>query len=198
MPPSCPRIRLLITALLLALPALASLRAQDPNIIKAAYLRNALNFADWPNGTFPSRNSPFILGLAGQEDELETSLRLAFGQLNFRIQNRAVQIRVFKNAGGLAEAVGKEGVRACQALFIPATFKADYPFWIKAAGNHPILLISDDASFTDQGGALSLLPSPKQKGRFIYNIQLKHLRVRRLRFNKEFLRIRSSIKVISK
>ena len=47
-------------------------------IIKAAYVRNALNFAEWLKGTFPSRNTPFKLGVAGNPTEMMQSLELAF------------------------------------------------------------------------------------------------------------------------
>ena len=170
---------------------------QEKEVIKAAYLRNALNFARWPNRTFPSPATHFQLGIAGETPEMEASLRLAFEQLNHRIQNRKVILRKFKNAGELLEALKSKGGRACNALFIPTSEKENFQKWIQAAQNHAILLISDDPDFIDQGGTTSLTPNPNVPNRYIYNIHIKRLRAGQIHFTTEFLRIRSAVRTLS-
>jgi hypothetical protein len=51
--------------------------ASETHVIKAAYLRNALNFARWPRGDFPGPRSDFVIGFAGEDEKLLNSLRLA-------------------------------------------------------------------------------------------------------------------------
>ena len=172
--------------------------SQQESVIKAAYIRNALNFARWPNQTFESTNTPFRLGLAGNEKELEQSLQLAFGQLNHRIQNRKVELRFFRTQEELTNELKKNGSRTCHALFIPASEGEKVEAWIDAVHKLPIFMISCDVEFIEKGGTVSLVPKKDTPNRFMYHIHVRRLRTQNLRFNAEFLRIQSAVKIISK
>ena len=195
---SCRLLRLGMAMSILQQWFLTPLSAQqDTQVIKAAYIRNVLNFARWPNQTFASTHTPFRLALVGNDKELEASLRLAFEQLNHRIQNRKVELVLFKTPEELKDKVSTQGSRTCHALFIP-TSEEDKTEWINTVKLHPILLISDDPKFVENGGTVSLVPKEDTPNRYIYHIHLKRLRTQKLRFHAEFLRIRSAVKIISK
>jgi len=170
----------------------------EKSIIKAAYIRNALNFAHWPKKTFPSQGSSFQLGIAGEAPELEASLRLAFDKLNHRIQNRKVHLIKLGTPQAFSDLITKSGSRSCNALFLPSSENENFAKWLKAAGSQPVLLMSDDPEFIDQGGTFSLSPKDNTPNRYVYAIHVKKLRARKIRFNAEFLRLRSAVKIISK
>ena len=175
-----------------------SLCAQEEDqIIKAAYIRNALHFARWPNQTFESTHTPFRLGFAGKDEALEASLRLAFGQLNHRIQNRKVELIIFQSSEELENAIAKEGSRTCHAIFVTASEEKEAENWINTVNSYPILMMSDDQNFIEKGGTVSLVPNPDTPKRYLYHIDLKRLRTQKLRFHAEFLRIRTTVKIIS-
>jgi len=170
----------------------------EKSIIKAAYIRNALNFAHWPKKTFPSQGSSFQLGIAGKAPELEASLQLAFEKLNHRIQNRKVHLIKLGTPQAFSDLITKSGSRSCNALFLPSSEKENFLKWLQVAGKHSILLMSDDPEFIDQGGTFSLSPKDNTPNRYMYVIHVKKLRARKIRFNSEFLRLRSAVKIISK
>lgn len=165
------------------------------SITKAAYIRNALNFAEWPKGTFPSKSDPVILGVAGDARQIEKSFRLAFEKLGHRIQNRKVVIKGFDDPMELAAALLKDGARACQAIYLPASLETRN--WIQTLGKHPVILVSDEEDFIAQGGEVSLSPKPGAEGRYLYDIHIQRLKARGLRFNSSFLRIRKAVRIVN-
>ena len=172
--------------------------ASEEDIIKAAYLRNALNYANFPKEAFPSPSSPFQIGIAGEASSLKKSMNLAFEELGHRIQARAVKILSFQDPTALSNHASKPGRNSCHAVLLPESEGARIHEWLEALGESSILMISDDPGFIDKGGAVSLVPNPDSKGRYLYNIHTQRLRSRGIRFNSGFLRIRSTVKVVDK
>ena len=170
----------------------------EKNVIKAAYLRNVMNFANWPAGTFKSSNADFQIGFAGTDPEMEGSLEMAFEKLNYRIQNRRVNIRIFRTPGALEVFLGNKGANGCQAIFLPTSETVRAKQWIDVVGNKPVLLFSEDPGFIDAGGSICLTPNPRVKGRFYYTIHTQRLQKQKIRFTTQFLRMRSAVKTISK
>lgn len=129
---------------------------------------------------------------------MEESLEMAFEKLNYRIQNRTVLIQTFRNPGALAEHLGNNGARGCQAIYMPKAETARAKQWLEVVGKKPVILFSEDPAFIDAGGSICLTPNPRAKGRFYYTIHTQRLKTQKIRFNSEFLRMRSAVKTISK
>lgn len=170
---------------------------QELDIIKAAYLRNVLNYAHWQKGTFENSNSSFSIAVAGKESSLTTTLRQAFGKLQFRIGNRPARLTLFDTPEDLKVSLSEKD-NQYQVLYIQESEGERLKDWIDAVGDKPTLLFSDLPQFLEKGGDIALSPNPKVEKRFIYTIHLPHLKKRGIRLENEFLRLRSVVKTISK
>lgn len=172
--------------------------ASEEDIIKAAYLRNALNYCNWPQESFPLPTGSFQIGIAGKAHGLKKSLQMAFGKLGYRIHARKVEILAFQDPAALARHANQANIGLCHAIFLPESEEARANEWLEALGGKPILMISDDPGFITKGGAVSLVPNPKIKGRYQYKIHTLRLKSRGIRFNSGFLRITSTVKIVDK
>lgn len=172
--------------------------ASETHVIKAAYLRNALNFARWPRGDFPGPRSDFVIGFAGEDEKLQNSLRLAFEQLNYRVQDRRVKLIHFATPEEFETAINNLQSAPIQVLFVTENANEQLKDWVEICGKLPILLISDHPDFHEAGGHVTLTPNPDSEDRYIYRIHLPNLKACKLRFTAEFLRIRTTVNVISK
>jgi len=195
------RLRLLITGIFICLSfsgiSIPLCGAGDTHVIKAAYLRNAFNFARWPGDAFASSTSRFEIGFVGKDEKLENSLRLAFEKLQYRVQDRSVRLTHHDTPEEFLESQKNNGT-SCHVLFLSSTEKESLKSWVQACEKKPVLLISDHPDFQDFGGHVWITPNPKAKGRYIYNVHLPNLKSCNLRFTAEFLRLRSAVNVISK
>lgn len=169
---------------------------EQENIVKAAYIRSALNFAEWPRGSYPVGSGHFRLGIAGKSREIEKQYRIAFEKLGHRILNRSVEILSFDSPDKLSDYLGQPE-SSCHALFVPASEASRSKEWIQAAGKRPIPLFSDDPEFISNGGDAMLIPYPTSPGRFQYHIHTNRLKAKKIRFNSGFLRLRTTVKVVS-
>jgi len=172
--------------------------ATELAVIEAAYIRNALNYARWPKGSYQDQKIPFRLAIAGNAEALKQSFDMAFNKLNYRIQDCSVQLLHFPSPATLAKEISVKGKGTCQALFIPKSEKVQLKEWIRVTKDLPILLISDEPDFIKTGGEVALVPNPQTPKRFYYIIHSKRLESKNLRFSLEFLRLRNPVKVISR
>jgi len=170
---------------------------KEHNVIKAAYLRNALSYAHWPKGTFPDNNANLEIVVAGKEKELALTLQTAFQNLNYRIKERKVKVHHRTNPLQLRELL-KAPDNVVHVLFIRFGEKDRFEEWIQTVGDRPILIISDHPHFLDFGGMVSLSLNPRVKKRFLYHIHLPRLKARGIRFENQFLRMKSVANLISK
>ena len=119
-------------------PALALAGSRSEYGEKARWLLVFGHFTNWREVDFPTKDSPFVLGILG-----ENPFR---GELDILKQkpprNRKVEIKLFKSADEVAD---------CQMLFIPAA-EARHVRTLKPLIDHHILTISDAKDFLEQGG----------------------------------------------
>ena len=170
--------------------------AGEKHVIKAAYFRNAFNFARWPGDAFPSKTSRFEIGYAGKDEDLAQSLQLAFETLQYRVQNRSVRLTSFATPEALEKQL--EQSPPLHVLIISESVKDQLADWIQPCANQAILLVSDHPDFSEASGHVWITPNPKLEDRYVYNVHLPNLKPSQIRFTKEFLRLRSAVNVISK
>lgn len=73
-----PATVLLYAVLLPVLATSQNLAMENPNKVKAAFLRNFAHYIIWPENAFPDRHSPWHIGILGQDpfgDALEVTLK---------------------------------------------------------------------------------------------------------------------------
>ena len=170
---------------------------QEHDIIKAAYLRNALKFTHWPKGTFKDTNSKVMIAVAGRQTSFSKALTQAFRNLNFQIGNRRAKIIKYNNVEEFKFAL-EESNTGFQVLYVQESEKERTQEWLGAVKDQNVLLFSDSEGFLNKGGMISLTPNPKVEKRYIYNIHLPSLKAKGIRLENQFLRLRSVVNIISK
>ena len=131
-------------ALVSAAPAQAAADLGEYSV-KAAFLFNFAKFTEWPNDTWPSRDAPMTLCIAGRDPFGGATLAAFDGR---SIGNREFRSR---RGGNLDELAG------CQVLFIAISEERRLPAILQATANRPILTISDIQGFVGAGGMIGLL-----------------------------------------
>jgi hypothetical protein len=112
------------------------------NQVKAVFLYNFTQFIGWPASSFDDSQSPFVIGVLGQN---------TFGSYlsevveNEKVNNRPIIIKYFNN---ITPEVGD-----CEILFIDKTFPAIKQV-IQSTHGKPVLTVSDHEHFTKQAGIL--------------------------------------------
>ena len=154
-----------------AYPAESS--ALQEHKIKAAYLYKLPHFIEWPSGTFPNENSPFVICVIGKHD-LTNILDSYNGKV---LKKRAIKIRQITNI---------EEMGACHVLFISMSEKLRVAEIIALAERIPILTISDLPEFSRVGGMITLI-NLDDKVRF--DINMKAVRQRGLTISSQLLQL---------
>jgi hypothetical protein len=124
----------------------ASPQANQPSEyqLKAAFLFNFAKFVDWPEKTYASPQSPFMLCVIGQDPfggALDEYLAKTMG-------GRSVQMSHFPNGTLLA------GARQCQITFVSASEKIHFRGVIENLRGTSSLLVGDADGFVAAGGMI--------------------------------------------
>lgn len=124
--------------------------------IKAVFLFNFAQFAEWPASAFATTNSPFVIGVLGPDP---------FGAIldktvqDERIRGRPIEVRRFSKP---QEAPG------CHLLFLGAGDKRRIEETIRLTRGRPILTVSDEPG-GDRSGVMIALRTAKGRVRFGIN-----------------------------
>ena len=119
-------------------------QVQEYNV-KAAFLFNFANFIEWPDRAFPSKEASFVVGVLG-----DNPFGNALNALRAKnIQGRKVEIRNYSKA---------EDILGCQILFISGSGQGNLNPNMKSLKGIPILTVSDQDGFCQQGGMINLIP----------------------------------------
>ena len=137
----------MLTALLVAGALSPSLRGQAPARadeyrVKAAILFNLAKFVDWPKATFASPHAPFVLCVLGTDP---------FGSvLDDTLAGRLIGGR------SLVAMRITEVTQGCHMLFIAGGERKRLPVIVDQLGSTGVLTVGEDATFTEDGGMISL------------------------------------------
>jgi hypothetical protein len=126
-------------------PAMAadSAVAASEERVKAAYLHKFLNYAEWPATAFPQPDTPYVIGVAGDDPVAAELARIAAGKT---VNNRGVVIkRLF--AG--------ETLNDLHMLFIGHGERARQAQWLRQSKGRPIVVVTDDDGSLDQGSMIN-------------------------------------------
>jgi hypothetical protein len=118
--------------------------------IKAKYLYNFARFVDWPEESFQSPDSPFVIGIIGNDPygiDLEKTIE------GKQIKNRKFIIRTYQNL---------ENLSSCHILFIGVNDRALRSQIFNKIKKYSILTVGDDDSFTKDGGMINFIIKKKR------------------------------------
>lgn len=105
--------------------------------VKAAFLYNFSQFAEWPPAAFNSRDAPFVIGILGHDPFGAYLDEIVEGE---KAGNRRIIVKRFSSVDEADE---------CHILFVNTSGGAAS---IRSLRNKPILTVSDDADFAKEGG----------------------------------------------
>jgi hypothetical protein len=147
------RRRFTVAAILLCLCAGMTTRADEasPGVrteydIKAAFLYKFALFVEWPAGTFAAGDSPFTIGILG-DDPFGPRLEAVVG--GKKVRGRPIRFRRF---AAIEEALPG----SCHLLFVSASERDRVNRIVAALATSAILTVGDTADYTAAGVAINL------------------------------------------
>jgi hypothetical protein len=170
------KAKLFFGCLWLLLPAAAPASAQVSHPteyqLKAAFLYNFAKFIDWPPDALPDDQSPFVIGVLGDNPFGNTLEQTVAGK---KINEHPIAIRPFAT---IAEATN------CQILFISSSEKKRFAETIRALHAVAVLTVSDADQFIESGGMVNFVP---EAGKIRFQINDTAARSARLKISSKLL-----------
>lgn len=163
------------TGILLCLLALApaGAKAQSKEYqVKAAFLFNFAQFVQWPDTVFASSDSPFCIGILGDDPfgkALDETIRGETIQGHKMTIQRARQVIDLKN---------------CQIIFVSKSEKSKVPEILAAVGSRPVLTVGDVPGFARNGGGINFF---LEGGKVRFEINSDATKTSGLRFDPQLL-----------
>ncbi|MDB6126669.1 MAG: YfiR family protein [Verrucomicrobia bacterium] len=108
--------------------------------VKAVFLYNFAQFAEWPATMFPDAQSPIVIGILGDDPFGRYLDDLVQGE---KLGNRSIIIRRYQDVGSIGE---------CHVLFISRSESSRLDGIVAVLKRRSILTISDAETFTRRGG----------------------------------------------
>jgi YfiR/HmsC-like len=150
-----PRIFRIILLFALCYPSISPVawsQSDEPTEyqLKAAFLFKFAKFVDWPESSFSSPQSPFVVCVIGKDPfgpSLDESLR------GKTIEDRNVEVARFPNVGAINSATAQ----ACKISFVSASEQQHLREVIASFQKANTLLIGDAVGFAASGGAIEFV-----------------------------------------
>ena len=135
---------------LLSLLAAAQEREATEYELKAAMLFNIATFVEWPDSAFSDKESPFVIGIFGQDPFgpiLEATLR---GKM---LNGRRILIKRTSDTGE---------IRGCHLVYVPGAEIARAGEILEALKSHPALTMGESPGFAALGGGINFFIEGKR------------------------------------
>ena len=147
--------------------------------VKAAFLYQFTRFVEWPSSAFADSNSPFVIGILGDDP---------FGHsLDDAVRGKDVAGRriVVKRSGSLSELTNY------QMLYVSASEGNRVSSIIDKAGQSNALTVSDIERFAREGGIIELKTTDGKVG---FEINTTAAKRSALKISSKLLRLASSVR----
>lgn len=142
--------------------------------LKAAFLFNFTRFIHWPASAYASADSPFVIGIVGN-DPFGTYLDdLVNGEL---ADGHRIIVRRYAEGADLT---------GCQLIFISAGDAARLKVILSAIGQQQVLTVGDADSFTSSGGMVRFF---KENNRIKIEIRLNTVKTAQLDVSAKLLQL---------
>lgn len=118
------------------------LKTENPNKVKAGFLRNFAHYVSWPASSFANGSSPWHVCVLGSDP---------FGQvLEKTFTGRTEQGRTFE----IFRSEKLENLPSCQIMFIAYNDAARRRAALAELKNRPVLTVGDAPDFLQEGGII--------------------------------------------
>lgn len=138
--------------------------------VKAVFLFHFTQFVEWPAKALPNDNSPFIIGITGNDPFGNYIDATVEGE---KVRSHPIIVKRYKSAKEAAD---------CQILYISSNFTQA----ISELLNKPVLLVSDEESFIRSGGMIRFF---SENNKIRLRINLKAARAAGLTISSKLLRV---------
>lgn len=113
--------------------------------VKAVFLFNFSRFVDWPSSAFAAADTPFVIGVFGNDPFGKDLEEVARGE---KVDGRPLQIRRVQSVAEAGD---------CQILFVPATAQAQLGDIVAALEHRSTLTVSDLDGSVQRGAMIRLV-----------------------------------------
>jgi len=142
--------------------------------VKAAFLFNFTQFVEWPEGTFTSNQTPFVIGILGENPFGAYLEEIVAGE---KVKGNPLVIEYYENL---------EAMKTCHILFINKTIKIKPEEIITFLSGKAILTVSDMINFLEHGGMIRFY---KKKDKIELHINLDAVNSAKLNISSKLLRL---------
>jgi hypothetical protein len=111
--------------------------------VEAAYLHKFLNYADWPPAAFPRADTPYVIGVAGDDGVADELAHIAAGR---SVNNRGVIVK---------RVLAGDSLNDLHMLFIGPAERARQAQWLRQAKGRPILTVTTTDGALEQGAIIN-------------------------------------------
>lgn len=111
--------------------------------VEAAYLHKFLNYADWPPAAFPRADTPYVIGVAGDDAVADELAHIAAGR---SVNNRGVIVKRLLPGDALTD---------LHMLFIGPAERTRQAQWLHQAKGRPILTVTALDGALEQGAVIN-------------------------------------------
>lgn len=111
--------------------------------VEAAYLHKFLNYADWPPAAFPRADTPYVIGVAGDDAVADELAHIAAGR---SVNNRGVIVK---------RVLPGDSLNDLHMLFIGPAERARQVQWLRQAKGRPILTVTAADGSLEQGAIIN-------------------------------------------
>lgn len=140
----------------LCAPVYAQRGAQIDDL-KAAFVFQFANYIQWPDGSFDDETAPIIIGIVDNQNMIKV--------LNASVQGKTIGKRSLKVVPVATDAEAQ----ACHILYIDPSDDKRVDDFLSAVRRKPVLTVSSDDNFTEEGGVIRLFET-QSKLRFEINV----------------------------
>lgn len=175
-------IRLSIAVLMISMQSLSlavgqTMEAENPNKIKAAFLRNFAHYVNWPSNAFPDSRSPWNVCILGPDP---------FGEvLEATLAERTEQERGFK----IFRADSFDKLPKCQIVYVAYSNSVKRQAALLELRDKPVLTVGDAPDFLQEGGVIRF----QVEDRIRMNINLDQARSVSLNIQTRMLEVASGV-----
>jgi hypothetical protein len=114
--------------------------------VQAAYLHKFLNYAEWPPASLPQPDTPYVIGVAGDDAVVDELARIAAGR---SVNNRGVIVK------RVLPGDSSNVLSALHMLYIGRGERAHQAQWLRQAKGRPILTVTATDGALDQGSIIN-------------------------------------------
>jgi hypothetical protein len=161
-------------ALLEATPAtMAPPRSRSPGEVEveAAFLVNFLRYTQWPSARVPGTGADYVITVVGSQSAADSVRAVCAAAMG--IEGRGIEVRWLPQARGSREAPfespqdieARAQLRGSHLVFFHRSSGRVHPQVLTDLAGMPVLTVSDNDGFTQQGGMLGLVRSD---GRIVF------------------------------